>query len=191
MPQAISGCSCRPAGWSNAVVCLAQWRDSSSKGSSYDRLSAEVAAIAKIDELLADLEIDHLLDVMTFLAVEKRIASGLRERVQTTAETINADDVRAIATRRQAGHWASTLAVGAPETPRKALHAVYERLAAAADFYALRKQHQDGFDDSDASALYRAYEKELYRFDQLYRHFCEAADTAEAEGLEHPETAAA
>ena len=94
-------------GWSNAVVCLAQWRDSSSKGSSYDRLSAEAAAILKIEDHLPNLEIDQLLDVMTFLAVEKRIASSLRERVQTTADTINADDVRAIATRRQAGHWAS------------------------------------------------------------------------------------
>ena len=32
------------------------------------------------------------------------------------------------------------------------------------------------------AALYRAYESELYRFDQLYRHFCEAADQAEAQG---------
>jgi uncharacterized protein (TIGR02687 family) len=30
--------------------------------------------------------------------------------------------------------------------------------------------------------MYRAYESELYRFDQLYRHFCESADMAEAEG---------
>ena len=30
--------------------------------------------------------------------------------------------------------------------------------------------------------MYRAYETELFRFDQLYRHFCEAADQAEAPG---------
>ena len=28
--------------------------------------------------------------------------------------------------------------------------------------------------------MYQAYESELYRFDQLYRHFCEAADLVEA-----------
>ena len=49
---------------------------------------------------------------MTFLIVEKRIASCLRERVQATADAINADDVRAIATRRQTGHWASPTAAG-------------------------------------------------------------------------------
>ena len=38
--------------------------------------------------------------------------------------------------------------------------------------------------------MYRAYETELFRFDQLYRHFCEAADLAEAARLEHPQAAA-
>jgi uncharacterized protein (TIGR02687 family) len=182
VPVAIRGLLLPRIGWSNAVVCLAQWRDSSSKGSSYDRLSAEAAAVLKIEDSLPNLEIEQLVDVMTFLEVEKRIASSLRERVQTTADTINADDVRAIATRRQAGHWGSLTVVCAPDVPRRALHAVYDALVAAADFYALRNLHKSGFDYPDAAAMYRAYESELYRFDQLYRHFCESADMAEAEG---------
>ena len=127
----------------------------------------------KIEDHLPNLEIDQLLEVMTFLAVEKRIASSLRERVQTTADTINADDVRAIATRRQSGHWASLTVAGSTDAPRQALHAVYDALVAAADFYALRNLHKSGFDYPDAASMYRAYESELYRFDQLYRHFCE------------------
>jgi uncharacterized protein (TIGR02687 family) len=182
VPQSIRGLLLPRTGWSNAVVCLAQWRDSSSKGASYDRLSAEAAAILKIEDYLPNLEIDQLLEVMTFLAVEKRIASSLRERVQTTADTINADDVRAIATRRQSGHWASLTVAGSTDAPRQALHAVYDALVAAADFYALRNQHKLGFDYPDAASMYRAYESELYRFDQLYRHFCESADMAESAG---------
>ncbi len=182
VPQAIRGLLLPKTGWSNAVVCLGQWRDSSSKGTSYDRLSAEAAAVLKIDDYLPNLEIDQLVDVMTFLAVEKRIASSLRERVQTTADTINADDVRSIATRRQSGHWASLTVAGSTDAPRQALHAVYDALVAAADFYVLRNLHQGGFDYPDPTTMYRAYESELYRFDQLYRHFCESADTAEAAG---------
>jgi len=182
VPQSIRGLLLPRTGWSNTVVCLAQWRDSSSKGTSYDRLSSEVAAILKIDDHLPKLEIDQLNDVMTFLAVEKRIASSLRERVQTTADTINADDVRAIAARRQSGHWASLTVADSPDAPRHALHAVYDALVAAADFFALRNLHKSGFDYPDAASMYRAYETELYRFDQLYRHFCESADTAEAAG---------
>jgi hypothetical protein len=121
VPQSIRGLLLPRIGWSNAVVCLAQWRDSSSKRTSYDRLSAEAAAILKIEDHLPNLEIDQLVDVMTFLAVEKRIASSLRERVQTTADTINADDVRAIATRRQVGHWASLTVADSTDSPRQAL----------------------------------------------------------------------
>jgi uncharacterized protein (TIGR02687 family) len=182
LPQSIRGLLLPRMGWSNAVVCLAQWRDSSSKGTSYDRLSAEAAAILKIEDHLPNLEIDQLVDAMTFLAVEKRIASSLRERVQATADTINADDVRAIATRRQVGHWASLTVADSAEAPRRALHAVYDALVAAAEFYALRNVHKGGLDYPDAATMYRAYESVLYRFDQLYRHFCEAADAAEEQG---------
>lgn len=182
VPQSVRGLLLPRNGWSNAVVCLAQWRDSSSKGTSYDRLSAEAAAVLKIDDHLPNLEIDQLIDVMTFLAVEKRVASSLRDRVRTTADTINADEARAIATRRQSGHWASLTVADSMDAPRKALHAVYDALVAAADFFALRNQHKSGFDYPDAAAMYRAYQSELYRFDQLYRHFCESADMAEAAG---------
>ena len=169
-------------GRSNAVVCLGQWRDSSSKGSSYDRLSEEVARLIHLEDYLRGLEIPDLLDVMTFLEVEQGIASRLRERVQQTADMINPDEVRSIATRRQAGHWASVMVNGSPMVPRCALHALYDALVAAADFFALRNQHRNGFAFPDATAFYRAYEDELFRFDQLYRHFCEAADHGEAQG---------
>jgi hypothetical protein len=122
------------------------------------------------------MEFAELVDVMTFLAVEKRVASSLKERVQTTADTINADDVRAVAARRQDGHWASASMADSADAPRRTLHAVYDALVAAADFFALRNSHGGGFDYPDASAMYRAYESDLFRFDQLYRHFCEAAD---------------
>jgi len=182
VPQSMRGLLLPKIGWSNAVVCLAQWRENVHKMGSYDRLSADAAVLLKIEDHLANVEIDQLVDVMTFLAVEKRIASSLRERVQSTADTINADDVRAIVTRRQSGHWASDTVADSTDAPRQALHAVYDALVAAADFYALRNQHKNGFNHPDASTMYRAYETELYQFDQLYRHFCESADTAEAAG---------
>jgi len=181
VPQALAALVLPPSGWANAVVCLAQWRDSSSKGSSYDRLSKEVGDILKIEDHIAGLDVDHLRDVMTFLAVERRITIGLRDRVQATAATVNADEVRATASRRQAGHWASS---SVPDTTglRAEFHAIYDALVTAAAFFDLRNRHQHGFNFPDAGALYRAYETDLFRFDQLYRHFCEAADMAEAKG---------
>lgn len=182
LPKPLEHLVLPPAGRHNAVVCLAQWRDSSSKASSYDRLSTEVASLIDLDGYLSGLEIDDQIDVMTFQPVEKSVASGLRDRVQDTADTINSEDVRAIALRRQAGHWASLNAAGAPEVPRKAYNSVYDALVAAADFFALRNRHQHGFDFGDPATMFRGYEQELYRFDQLYRHFCEAADVVETQG---------
>ena len=170
------------SGRSNAVVCLAQWRDSRSKRYSYDRLSAAVAPLLKIEYAVSNLTIDQLLDVMTFFVVEKAIASKLRDQVRTTADTIKPEEIRAIATHRQTGHWASEDSGADPAVPGKTLSAVYDALIAAAEFFALRNQHRPGFDFENAVAMYRAYETELYRFDQLYRHFCEAADQAEAHG---------
>src|SRR5438128_6038308 len=67
-PQSLRGLLLPRAGWSSTVVCLAAWRDSSSKGTSYDRLSAEAAALLKIEDHLTSLEIEQLFDVLTFLA---------------------------------------------------------------------------------------------------------------------------
>lgn len=182
VPSALAHQVLPPQGRPNTVVCLAQWRDSSSKGSSYDRLSEEIGKLIYLDNQLHGLEVSDLVDVMTFLAVEKAIASQLRQHIQHTAKTINAQDIRTIVTRRQAGHWASPNVTGAAEVPRKALHATYNAMMAAAEFFELRNQYQNGFVFTEASALYAAYESHLYLFDQIYRHFCENADHAEKAG---------
>lgn len=181
LPEALAHLQLPTAGRSNAIVCLAQWRDSSSRAISYDLLSEQVAAKIHLADHIADLEIEALVDIMTFLDVEKAICRSLRDRVESTAEVINAEAVREIATKREAGHWVSENVPGAPTVPRAALRSVYEALGAAADFFSRKNQHQDGFHFDNAPAMYRAYEQELFRFDQLYRQFCEAADGAESQ----------
>ncbi len=164
------------AGRANTVVCLANWRDSSSKGGSYDGLAEYVAQRITLDDHLHAFEIDHLIDVMTFTGVEFEIACHLRDRVIATADTIDVEEVREIAGRRQSGHWASPTVSGSPSVRRKELHAAYEALVTAAEFFHLQNSHRKGFDFDSAQAMYRAYEDELFLFDQLYRHFCEFSD---------------
>ncbi|RYG19597.1 BREX-1 system phosphatase PglZ type A, partial [bacterium] len=55
-------------------------------------------------------------------------------------------------------------------------------LLSALDLTLLVNEDKDGFAFPSAEAMYRAYEGSLYRFDQLYRQFCEAADAVEAQG---------
>jgi len=166
-------------GRANAVVCLAQWRDSASRGGSYDRLSEYVANRINLSTHIVHFDIDALVDVQTFVDVEKEIARNLKERVLATADAINVEDIRAIAIKRRAGHWALPTVPGALSVPRKELHAVYEAVVMAAEFFDLRNLHRDGFEFNDAASMYRAYEEQLFHFDQLYRHFCEQADVCQ------------
>jgi hypothetical protein len=143
-------------------------------------LSVAVAETVKLEHHLGALEIEDLAEVKTFLLVEKAIASRLRDRVLESADAIKPEAIRAIASGRQDGYWA---APGLPDThaaPRRALHAVYQALQTAADLFALRNEHAGMLAHPDAKALLGAYTDRLYRFDQLYRHFCESADYAES-----------
>ena len=143
-------------------------------------LSAEVGARLHMPDHLRGCEVETLLDVMTFLDVEKRIVQGLLDRVTSTADAIDPEAVGNIVDRRQAGHWVSSNS--APEVQRNARRAVYQALAIAAQFLHLRNTHEAGFDSPDMTAMYKDYESRLFRFDQLYRHFCENADAAGAQG---------
>jgi uncharacterized protein (TIGR02687 family) len=180
IPTALQNLQLPPSGISNAVVCLDQWRDSSSKGESYNKLAEEVALKIRIEEHLNGVEIEEVLGAVTFLEIEKAIIRGLLNRVCSTADHIDAVNIRDIATRRQSGHWVSSLSI--PEQQRKARQAVYEALAVSAEFFDLRNQYREGFHYDSQEAMYEAYEKELYKFDQRYRHFCENADLAESQG---------
>ena len=167
-------------GKNNAVVCLDQWRDSNSKARSFNLLSEEVAKILYLEDHLSGCEVEDLLDVPTFLDVEKRIVQGLLERVSSAGEAIDPDAIDRVVARRQAGHWISSGSVR--EDQRKARFAVYEALAVAATFLHRRHEYAAGFDFANISEMYKSYEAGLFRFDQLYRHFCENADLATAQG---------
>ena len=180
LPGALQHLQLPRSGTMNAVVCLAQWRDSSSKSRSYDVLSAEVGARLHMPDHLRGCEVEALLDVTTFLDVEKRIVQGLLDRVTSTTDAIDPEAVGSIVDRRQAGHWVSSRSV--PEAQRNARRAVYKALAIAAQLLHLRNTHEAGFDSPDMTAMYKDYESRLFRFDQLYRHFCENADVAAAQG---------
>jgi hypothetical protein len=64
----------------------------------------------------------------------------------------------------------------------RALAACYDALTAAADFFSLKAAHAAGFSFADAVTAFAQYRDELFRFDQLYRHFHTAADAVEPTG---------
>jgi uncharacterized protein (TIGR02687 family) len=182
LPEGLAHLGLPRQGLANAVVCLAQWRDSSSRGAAYEALSAQVAMALKLEQHLEPLADEALAEVKTFLLVEQLIARRLRDRVLETQQTIKPASVRALVAQRQDGYWASLALPDTPTAPRRALHAVYDALRAAADLFGLHNDSAGTLNHAQPADLLAAYQAGLYRFDQLYRRFCTAADAAEARG---------
>ena len=164
----------------HASVFVSRWRSDLAHFSSYNALAQAVAQELDLGGMLAGLSTEQLVECMTFEDVELRVVQDLKKRIVAGAGA-NMDVVRALMARRRDGHWANALLASANERTR-ALAACYDALQAAADFFTLKAAHAAGFSFSDAKAAYAQYRDELFRFDQLYRHFHTAADAVEPTG---------
>jgi uncharacterized protein (TIGR02687 family) len=164
----------------NASVFVGRWRSDISQFANYNALAQAVADELNVKSLLTNQSAEQLLDCMTFEDIELRVVQDLKTRIVAGAGA-NMDVVRSLMARRRDGHWANALLASANERTR-ALAACYDALTAAADFFALKAAHAAGFSFADAGSAYAQYRDELFRFDQLYRHFHTAADAVEPMG---------
>lgn len=164
----------------NAAVMVARWRSDIAQFGNYNALAKAVAHELELNSLLAGQSAEQLVECMTFEEVELRVVQDLKKRIVDGGGS-NMDVVRAHIARRRDGHWANPMLVSSHEHTR-ALAACYDALTAAADFFSLKALHAAGFSFSDQSAAFALYRDELFRFDQLYRHFHNAADAVEPTG---------
>lgn len=164
----------------NASVFVGRWRSDIAQFANYNALAQAVADELNVKVLLTNHSAEQLLDCMTFEDIELRVVQDLKTRIVAGAGA-NMDVVRTLMARRRDGHWANALLASANERTR-ALAACYDALTAAADFFTLKAAHAAGFSFADASSAYVQYRDELFRFDQLYRHFHTAADAVEPMG---------
>ena len=164
----------------NASVFIGRWRSDIAQYSNYNALSDAVANELNLDGVLGGLSAEQLAECMTFENIELRVVQDLKTRIVAGAGA-NMDVVRSLMTRRRDGHWANRMLASANERT-KALAACYDALTAAADFFTLKAAHAAGFSFPDAATAFAQYRDELFRFDQLYRHFHTAADTVEPTG---------
>lgn len=162
------------------TVFCDRWRHDLANFASYDAISETVADSLKVAQHLSQCDHRDLLEVQTFADVEKRLLVGLRDVIQS-GDAAGLIHVQAIAAKRRDGHWANT--VLATQNPViKAFGACFDAIEAAAAFSSLAAQYSDGFSYPTAEAMFQAYQKELFRFDQHYRHFMLANDVVELQG---------
>lgn len=151
----------------NASVFLAHWRANVNHERTYRQLAEHFQEALRLEEVLTRVPASALADVATFETVERRLLSSLKDDLLRRDAAPDPSAVRDLISPRLDGFWTR----GANNPRRQAYHA----LLAAADFLALRHKYADGFSYPDAAALFQAYTRELYRFDQFYRLFHEAA----------------
>ncbi|SFM15372.1 BREX-1 system phosphatase PglZ type A [Marinobacter zhejiangensis] len=162
-----------------ARALLSRWRDSSRYYKAFDAVSGWVAIALRIKDKVGVFDIDQLSDVVTFEAVEQKIIVDLAEAIPH-APRGELERFRAMIASRLDGYWASK---HKDDTTRRKYRTVYTALQAAIDLFSLRIQHDGGFHFESSEALYKAYERDLYRFDMAYRHYCEASHRAHVEIL--------
>ena len=164
----------------NASVFAAHWRTDMSAYESYHLLSDAVAREIGLDGVLSTLPAEALAETMTFAAVERRILKDLKDRVLSGAGASD-EAMQALIARRRDGHWARRLMAQA-SSESMALAACYDAIQAAAAFFELKVRFDAGFSFASAEAGLTAYQSELFRFDQLYRHFHSASNKVEPMG---------
>lgn len=164
----------------NASVFIGRWRSDIAQYANYNTISDAVASELALDSLLGGFSAEQLSECMTFENVELRVVQDLKTRIVSGAGA-NMDVVRNLMARRRDGHWANRMLASANDKTM-ALVACYDALAAAADFFTLKAQHAAGFSFADAGTAFARYRDDLYRFDQLYRHFHAASDAVEPTG---------
>ncbi|AWI80387.1 TIGR02687 family protein [Parazoarcus communis] len=164
----------------NASVFAGRWRSDIGAYQTYNRVSDAVASEIGLGDVLDSLTAEQLTESMTFSLVERRILKDLKDRVLSGAGSTD-EAMQALIARRRDGHWANRLlAQTSPES--SALVACYDAVEAGAAFLDLKAQFKDGFSFASAEAGLSAYQRELFRFDQLYRYFHFAADAVEPMG---------
>jgi uncharacterized protein (TIGR02687 family) len=157
-------------------VFLSQWRSNINQFQVYNRIADHYAGKLKIAQLVQDYENSVLLDVMTFEVVEKRIISDLRDLILGGKQE-EFDAVEEKIQRRRDGYWATT-----GDVQENLYRTTYDALESAISLFRLRNKYDQGLSYLGAEEMFSAYTGELYRLDQHYRHFHEAAGKVELAG---------
>ncbi|MBK7727998.1 MAG: BREX-1 system phosphatase PglZ type A [Gammaproteobacteria bacterium] len=162
-----------------AAVFMSQWRNNVTAAAAYDQLSRRAAGELKIADHLGSIDHGVLADAMTFEDIEKALFRDLRDRVVSESPDLKLAEIRELIQRRRDGHWTSPMRRG---DGLNAFRIGYDAIEAAAGLLLLKAESSLSFAYSSAADAIRSYLDSLYRFDQLYRHFHEAADVVEMAG---------
>jgi uncharacterized protein (TIGR02687 family) len=159
-----------------AAVFLSSWRGNSQYSATYDGLARTVAQELNIQDAIRGVGVVALADAQTFEVIETYICRVLRDEL--VDGSLNPEAFAKLLRTRCDGHWVRRPSDGGLLD----YGVVYSALEAAVEILTWRRKHEDGLSYPSARAMTDAYRKDLFRIDQNYRLFIEAADCVELTG---------
>jgi len=163
----------------NASVFISQWRNNLAHFQNFNLISKHYAKELKIEELVQSIDVNALLEVMTFEAVEQRIIRTIRDQILADQQD-DFDYIPDIIQKRLSGYWAGPVVGDANKT--NLYRTTYQALEIALELFHLRKKYDSGFSYPNPETMFKAYMDELYLFDQYYRKFHVASEKIELGG---------
>ncbi len=161
----------------NVSVFLSQWKTTMGQFQNYNSVSKYYEKTLQIEGLLSAFEPDELVDLSTFASVERRIISSLRDTILQSPDEY--DDVLNVISQRRDSYWLTTTF---SKEQSNLFPVTYNAMESALALFRLRKKFDAGISYPTAKEMFAEYTAELYKVDQLYRHFHEAADLVEMGG---------
>lgn len=158
---------------------LSRWCDSSRYYKAFDGVSTWVAEALRIQEKLKGLELSAIAQVSTFEAVEQHIIVDIAQSIPHV-DSVTLANYSSVIANRLDNYWASR---HKDDNTRRKYRVIYRALSSAINLFLLHHSHETGFHFSSVHDIYKAYERDLYKFDFAYRHYCEASYRAHVEIL--------
>ena len=147
---------------SHVAVFMTSWRDSSQYQGSYAWHLGKADQELQLSQLLEAVPSPQLSKVQTSEAAERILLSRTREVVTQDASQKALDEAEIIISGRKNSYWS---------TNRAHYVAAYQAMFAALSFVKLKEEYPNGFHAFDPKSFVDLYTKDLYRFDELYRHY--------------------
>ncbi|MCB5160343.1 BREX-1 system phosphatase PglZ type A [Marinomonas algarum] len=168
-----------PSGRSTALAFLSSWRDSRTYSDFYEIIAEHFSKQLEVKANIQGYSVFALEECETFADIEQVVIKGLVYGVIDRSESLDPTVFERILSRRLAGHWTHAT------TDKGNFYAsIYQGLRNAQILFSLRERFVDGFHYESALSLYKAYEEELYRFDQAYRLFNEHVYSVQSKGAD-------
>jgi uncharacterized protein (TIGR02687 family) len=167
------------SGRATALAFMTSWRDSRHFSEGYSQISHALSRQLEVDRKCTHYHPVKLKACETFETIEQIIIRGLVHELLDSSQKSDRIAFDGIVTHRLGCHWSH------PTSPNgKEYNALYHAIHHAERLFYLRTQYVDGFHYDSAIVMYKAYEKELFQFDQSYRLFNEHVHAVQSKGAD-------